>query len=193
MIILIRHGEADHNVKKVFDSNIESKSYLTDFGIEQVKVSTNKLIENLYEKSYKVDRIYCSPLVRTIQSARIMRDILFDNGLFKDDRFCIDYNLREIEMGTFDGRLVSDYPHGYEFENNDEFGGENTFDVQKRVKKFLGGLNQSNVNLIVTHGEPFRRMYYNYLKKDIYPKRSQIVIIDTYNKQLLYDSQQNSK
>lgn len=193
MIIIVRHGEAEHNVKKVFDSNLNSKSYLTDFGIKQIEISSQRLVNFLTEFQYKVDRIYCSPLIRTIQSARIMRDCLYDNSLFKDDRFCIDYNLKEIEMGSFDTKLITEYPHKpYDFECNDEFGGESSFDVQKRIKFFLNGLRKSNVNLIVTHGEPFRQIYYNYLKKEIFPKRGQVVIIDTLTKKAIYDSEENN-
>lgn len=189
MIILVRHGEAEHNIKKMFDSNVESKSYLTDTGVEQIRNASNKLIEFLSENQYKIDRIYCSPLIRTIQSARLMRDMLYENNLYKDHRFCIDYNLKEIEMGSFDCKPVSEYPYGdWHFENNDEFGGENTYDV-KRIKSFLDGLKPSNVNLVVTHGEPFRRMYYNYLKKDIFPKKAQFIVIDTFNRKLIYDSE----
>lgn len=190
MIILVRHGEAEHNITRMFDSNVESKSYLTDFGMEQIRNVSNKLIGFLIDNQYKIDRIYCSPLIRTIQSARLMRDMLYENNFYKDNRFCIDYNLKEIEMGSFDNKPVSEYPYGdWYFENNDEFGGENTYDVNRRIKEFLNGLKQSNVNLVVTHGEPFRRIYFNYLRKDIHPKRAQVVIIDTFNRKLIYDSE----
>lgn len=189
MLILIRHGEAEHNIERLFDSSIISRSHLTVVGIQQVINSTNLLKELFKDKYYKVSRIFCSPLLRTIETARIFKEIMKENELYRDDRFCIDYRLREIEMGDFDRVNVNEYPEGsWNFGNNDKYGGECTFDVQKRSNEFLDNLNPFNINVVITHGEVFRRMLYKRTKIDMTPLRGQAMIIEDITNNIIFNT-----
>ena len=185
MLILIRHTESEHNVKRVFDSNINSKSHLTEKGVEDMEKTSLKIRDYLDSNSSKVDRIFCSPILRTVECTRIFKDVMKDNDLYNDDRFCIDYRLREIEMGEFDNKSVLDYPYGeWNFNFNDEIGGENTQMVKVRSNDFLNSLNNFNINVAITHGEIFRRIYNILINDDIKPKKGEIVIIE--NKKVIF-------
>jgi broad specificity phosphatase PhoE len=190
MIVLIRHGEAEHNVENIFDSNINSRVHLTNEGIKQIENVSIKIRDYFNENLLKVSRIFCSPLLRTVESARIFKEIMKDNNLYKDERFCIDYRIREIEMGKFDGKLISSYPDGdHNFHVNDKYGGENTSLLQKRCNSFIDNLNPYNVNVVITHGEPFRRMIYYLLNKNFHAKQGHCLIIDQIGNDIIYDSE----
>lgn len=189
MVVLIRHGEAESNVRRIFDSSIDSRSHLTDVGIKQIEETSHKLKEYFFREYIRVSRIFCSPLLRTIETAKIFKKIMNENSLYKDDRFGIDYRIREIEMGEFDGKTSEEYPNGsWNFTENDKYGGENTKDVERRVGKFLKNLNKTNVNVVITHGEPFRRMVYLLTKQDIKPLRGQAIIIENIQNNIIFNT-----
>lgn len=180
MVILIRHGEAENNINRIFDSNINSNKHLTDNGRNQIYKTFDKLHEYFLKTHMKVDRFYCSPLLRTIETAKIIKECFSKHKLYNDDRLCIDYSIREIGMGDYDGKSVDEYPDGdWNFISNDKYGGESIYDVHKRCSKFLKNLNPYNVNVVVTHGEPLRQML-NILinNKTIKPKKAQAFVID---------------
>jgi len=182
MIVLIRHGEAEHNTQELFDSNIDSKSKLTEEGVQQIIDTTNILRDLFKKKYYKVNRIFCSPLIRTIESAKIFKDVMEDGKLYKDDRFCIDYRLREIEMGDFEGRKYNEYPDDrYNFDNNNKYGGESTSDVQERCDNFVRE----------THGEVFRRIVYRKTGQDWTPIKGQSVIIEDVCENIIFNTNDN--
>lgn len=192
MVILIRHGEADHNVKRLFDSSIDSRSYLTENGINQIKETSEKIRDFFFTRYEKITHIFCSPLLRTVESARIFKEIMKDANLYKDERFCIDYRIREIEMGKYDKKIVHDYPYGsWNFHSNEKYGGESIINVKDRCNKFLKDLNPYNVNVVITHGEPFRRMFESLIKQDIIPLRGQGVVIEDSWGNLIFNTNEN--
>ena len=60
-LIFMRHGESMDNIKQILSSNNLACSFLTERGIEQVKTAVGKI--------KKIDKVYYSPLIRTIQTA----------------------------------------------------------------------------------------------------------------------------
>ncbi len=148
--LMMRHGEADHNVENVVRSRIDDPDHLTDTGKAVVAASAELL------KDKKIDLIIASPLVRTKKTADIVREhIGFDVPVTYDDR------LREFDFGDYNGKSIEEY-HRYFTSVSEKLvkrmpNGENILDVRKRIGEFLYEIDQkySGKNiLLVTHDSP---------------------------------------
>ena len=66
LIYLLRHGETDlcYSKRKDIDKNIS----LNETGIQQIRDAIIKLT------NVKIDKIYCSPTIRTIETANIVKE-----------------------------------------------------------------------------------------------------------------------
>ncbi len=63
LIIFMRHGQANNNVKKLLvGRNLES--HLTDLGRDQV-VNTSQILATI-----DIHKIYSSPVIRTVETVR---------------------------------------------------------------------------------------------------------------------------
>jgi broad specificity phosphatase PhoE len=90
----MRHGQAYNNVQKLLvGRNLES--HLTDLGREQVR-NTSQIL-----KTINIDQIYSSPVIRTVETAEIVSDIV-NMPFQKDER------LFEIELGKLVGMYYED-------------------------------------------------------------------------------------
>ncbi|MCB2216208.1 histidine phosphatase family protein [Desulfofustis glycolicus] len=126
-IFLIRHGEIPQSTPQRFIGQRDLP--LTDRGKEQIA----RLAPMLAARS--VERVFCSPLTRCLNSARI---ICLRLGYRPD----IEPALKEISLGSWEGLRVGDvrarYPGEYEARGLDvagfrPAGGESFSDLQKRV------------------------------------------------------------
>jgi len=171
-IVFVRHGESDHNQKSIIDTGIDSVSRLTEEGVHQIKKTADDILR--LEPEFKI--IFTSPLKRCIQTSEILAEILHIDDIRIDDR------LREIGMGDYNGKLLSEYPFGYingshNHEKAHSFGGETLEDVKRRTQDF-----DYCESIIVSHRAPIRVMtkfltghevqvdcgcYYLYYMKDI--------------------------
>ena len=88
-IYLIRHGQTEWNAQRRMQGR--SDSPLSEKGI--------RMTERLAQKVPFADQIYASPLGRTLHTARLLFPRL---EIRTDDR------LREIDLGTWEGRLQAD-------------------------------------------------------------------------------------
>ena len=149
---LMRHGEATHNVAGVLSTPEDGDGdypELTDIGREQVKLAGEKLLDE------KINVIYTSPYLRTMQTASIISGII-GVKIFTDKR------LVERNFGVFNGRPIMQY-YKY-FKNNEERiakkpeGGETLADVYGRVKNFLDEVNNlySGKNILIIRSEERR-------------------------------------
>lgn len=152
---LLRHGEAEHNVKNIIASGQEQGaqiSKLTSKGFQQAERAAKNLIRKL--KGQKLDFIFVSPYLRTRQTAEIVA------GLTKA-KIVVDERLSELNTGIFNWRPVKEYKALFggflEKFNKAPSGGENLNDVKKRMFRALLDINASYENkniLIVSHGDP---------------------------------------
>lgn len=148
-LIVIRHGEAMHNLRHLMSSTRSPGVYLTDKGIHQVRTAAEKL------NQYKIDRIYVSPVYRTLQTAQI----LAMGVKVPAHQITIDARLREQFFGEYEERTFKEY--GEYFSTVDEMyleaapGGESGREVFQRTRDFLVSLAANHYNetiLVVTHG-----------------------------------------
>jgi len=166
--VLMRHGEAESNVKDIINSHDLNLYGLTEKGIAQVKESAEKLKENgaTADGSQKgnvrpITKIYASDFRRTKETARIVAEAL---GI-DESKIVYDARLRENNAGELEGRSWSERLKTFKSEEDRVFlapkGGESSFDVKKRVAEALYEIDSSNKDeniLIVAHGLPIRMM-----------------------------------
>ncbi|MHB8651989.1 MAG: class I tRNA ligase family protein [Minisyncoccota bacterium] len=150
--IVMRHGEAESNVKGVVNGDETTENHLTEKG----KLQVTKTVENVLEKT-KVNYIFASPFVRTKETAKIVANAI---GIDPND-IHYDNRLREVNCGVLEGTSVEVY-RGYFFSRRERFskkpeGGENISEVKRRVMDFLYEIEKeySGKNiLIITHEVP---------------------------------------
>ena len=92
-IIMIRHGESEDNIQRIFSRN---DTRLTEKGIEQIK-KTKELINK-----FSYDKVYYSPLKRTVET-------LENLGLIGTE----DIRIREINFGIFTGKTFEEISEIY--------------------------------------------------------------------------------
>jgi 2,3-bisphosphoglycerate-dependent phosphoglycerate mutase len=151
----MRHGQAENNVSRILVGR-HIESHLTDYGRQQVADSAKQL------KSIPIDKVYVSPVLRTVETAQIVCQILGVD-------YRVDERLYETEMGKLVGmnyeelttkygdlflRFYSEYDPVLE-----SFGVETFASIKRRIKSLLDDLLQkheeSNV-LMVTHLDPIK-------------------------------------
>lgn len=148
---VLRHGEAESNVKNIVSSRADDGVDLTQKG----KGEAARAAEVLKDK--KIDLIISSPFPRTKHTAEIVREAL---GISQSS-VRTDELLSEINTGVFHGGPLSKY-HSHFSSLSEKFdkrpeGGETLTDLKRRVGGFLEKLEKeySGKNiLIVTHEYP---------------------------------------
>lgn len=143
MIYIIRHGQTELNNRSVLQGR--SDHPLNEIGIAQAETAVQKL----REQGVTFDRVFSSPLIRAIQTARIVapelepvldeRLIEMDYGPFEG----ADLSLPSVELATF----FSDFVH-----NPAPEGMEPLASVVERAAAFLEDIRHLPGNtLISTH------------------------------------------
>lgn len=137
MIYFVRHGQTDWNFAKKLQGQVDIE--LNSKGIEQAYQTKEKL------KSIKFDKIFCSPLKRTVQTCKIITN----------QKFELDERIMERSFGEFEG-LVKSYEDFWDLNKNQSFEkAESIADVEKGVFNFLDEVVSKypteNI-LIVGHG-----------------------------------------
>ena len=151
-VVLVRHGESERNIHKeiaeaqgelVYGGDIRDVDVpLTDRGRAQA-VATGQALA----KTYRFDRVFVSPHVRTRQTADIV-----NQQFAAPIPQTVEERIREIEFGTLDGLtragIQARYPS--EWERKQRLGkywyrppgGESYPDVALRVHSFLGTITR---------------------------------------------------
>ena len=147
---VMRHGEAENNTLNILDSKVTSTHHLTAEGREQVVKAATKL------KSLKIDFIITSPVLRTKETAEIVRTALGMDAT----KMIFDDRIREYNAGIFEGKSVHDL--GKACDGKDRWlwrpeGGEDYMDIKRRTGEFLYDIDSKYMAkniLIVTHETP---------------------------------------
>ena len=156
MIILLRHGQAENNTKKILAGRSPGVN-LTEVGIQQAE-QAGKIL-----KALNISTIYSSPIDRAIQTAEIITKQC-DLEVIPDDR------LIELDMGKFTMMPYDEIfaKHGNVFlkfyegsEEVSENGVETFAQVQKRMFEMVDFVldNHKDENVVlVTHMDPIKAM-----------------------------------
>ncbi len=152
---LVRHGEAENNVRHILNSLPEKSEYpLTERGREQVAVSSARLAGS------GADVIWSSPILRARQTAEIISQA---TGLTVniDDRLC------EVRFGVFNGRqqeeFLAKYPEAEMRLSPDPADGvESYLDIRARLTTFLSDMEEKHAGkkvIIVSHGDTLEQLH----------------------------------
>lgn len=149
---VMRHGQAQNNIDKIFDSYGNPSNHLTELGREQAEGSALEL-----SKKTGIDLIITSPLVRTRETAEIVRAAF---GL-PESAVMVDERIREMGVGPFDGRPIEEWRNSFASRRGPfgvvPEGAENYIEVRRRVGSFMFELEKRYPKkkiLIVTHEGP---------------------------------------
>jgi len=151
----MRHGQADNNVNRILVGRY-IESHLTEYGKQQV-VDTSKYLKNV-----PIEKVYVSPVTRTVETAEIVCKLLGMN-------YEIDERLYEIELGKLVGMHFEEIIHKHgnlflKFYNEDDamlarYGVESFASVKSRVKHLLDEIikiQQDKNVLLITHLDPIK-------------------------------------
>ncbi len=154
--LVVRHGEADSNVKQILSSNPKTVNHLTEKGKEQAVLAAKNLSKE------KIDFIYCSPFMRTKETAEIIAEQIN----YSKDKIVYDERLHEIFVGEMDGKPDAEYQAFFESRaakfTKTPKGGENYMIVKNRMTDFLYDIDKKHEGkniLIVSHNTPIWLMY----------------------------------
>jgi len=149
-LILCRHAQSQDNLKKD-SAKVGSNSDLSDFGIEQSK----KLADEF--KNLEIDKIFCSDLKQSFQTAQIIsKHLKIPMETFED--------LGERRWGVLSNTTwskVQEILSNFSLEERYEFmpeEGESWKMMEKRVLSVIYDIKKLKLNnvLIITHAGPLR-------------------------------------
>lgn len=152
---LVRHGEAENNVRFILNSMPEIETYaLTELGREQASLAAKFLA------TVGADVIFSSPIERAKETAGI---IALTTKLSVE----FDERLREAGMGIFNGRkqeeLLAKYPASEERISPDVADGVESFiGIRGRLKNFLDDVQEKYAGkkvIIVSHGDTLEQLH----------------------------------
>ena len=153
-IIMVRHGQSETNVRKVFTGQLDTP--LTAAGQEQARLMAE------YLDKYRVDKIYVSPLQRAVDTAQTIADRQ-NCPMEKCDA------IMEINSGKWQGmtftEIAEKYPQTSEVWRSDigkatPEGGETCRELYDRVTEFFEKVlrEPEGTVCLVCHATPIRMM-----------------------------------
>lgn len=152
--ILVRHGESETNVQKVFTGQIDAP--LTDLGRQQARLMAEHV------DKYRIDKIYVSPLQRAMDTA----------GAIAQRQNCPVEQcdaIKEINSGCWQGltfgEIAEKFPQTYQAWRTDigsatPEGGETCRELYDRVTSFFEKVltEPEETVCLVCHATPIRMM-----------------------------------
>lgn len=153
-IFATRHGEGEHNTQKIVSCSLEGGAKLTEKGRAQAEELGKQIAEE------KIDTIFVSPLLRTRETAEIIKKYA------PNAKFLLEDELREIDLGDMNECNFSDWRAQFPdwkaryFDN--PHCGETSEEVGKRVENFLQKIRKDYADkniIVVAHGEILRHFW----------------------------------
>jgi isoleucyl-tRNA synthetase/bisphosphoglycerate-dependent phosphoglycerate mutase len=155
--IVVRHGQGQHNVLKIYSGKVENDHSLTEKGQADVKATAKTLGH--------CDVMYSSPFVRTQETVAILK-----KGMKFAGEIQIDERIQESGFGDLEGTPVGSPICRFQHTKN---GVEPQKAIIDRFKNFIeekAVAHQGETVVVVTHGDGFRAIT-SYL--DAVPKTSE--------------------
>lgn len=158
-LIVVRHGESEGNVEGIASGR--QPSPLTERGQEQAR----RVARVVQGTGWTPAEIVTSPIVRCVQTARIVSDLLELPEARQENAF------REIDHGEAEGRRFSEITLDGgrpppRWEGFKPFGGESVEELTVRVGQGLDALPDDAHILLVTHGAVFKSVLAHLLGLD---------------------------
>ena len=156
-LYLVRHGEAEHNVKQVLDSIVGDEVYmLTPRGKEQITTVAEAIASD-----GAIDAILSSPMPRTRETAGLIAEKM---GISK---VLYDFRLRETDFGQWEGQPIQKFFEKYptpeaRIETDGMDGVESFLSQRDRCAEFLADLKEHYPGkrvVIVSHGDTLEQLH----------------------------------
>lgn len=156
-LYLVRHGEAEHNVRQVLDSIVGDESYaLTSRGREQISSVAERIASD-----GPVNVIISSPMPRTRETAEI---IAKKNGTLE---VLYDFRLRETDFGQWEGKPIQKFFEKYptpetRIETDGSDGVESFISQRDRCAEFLADLKEQYPGkriVLVSHADTLEQLH----------------------------------
>lgn len=148
-IYLIRHGQVNHNLYKIYSNEDED---LNETGIKQAENLKDKI------KNIQYDVIISSPLLRAKHTADIIN--------IKKKDVIIDKRLKERDPGSLNGQPIdaTDREEYWNYYSKIQYGtSENMEYLFSKVKEFLDDLkNKEYENVIIVAHSGISKAFYAY-------------------------------
>ncbi len=148
---VMRHGQAENNIRKIISADPKNPHHLTQLGKEQVNEAGQKL------KNKRIDLIIASPFLRTQETAQMVANIIgYDRSAILTDN-----RLSEVRANSFEGKTVGEYHSSFssdlDYFSTKRLSDENYQDIKSRMAEFIYDIDQryekKNI-LIITHDSP---------------------------------------
>ncbi|GEM_PF-4700453 len=188
-IAIVRHGQARHNIDRVYSSKTAAEGGDDHPLIPGQEETARSIASMLQENGFANAAIWCSPLQRTRDTARL----LTENGL--QGRVTILEELRETDAGALDGQplpddagLSLDEQFNLHATHAKKAGGESFEDVLQRIQpicEMLKALPSQEKIICITHGTPARALLKSITKLDLCLEQWGVLFLssDDYNSQ----------
>ena len=156
-LYLVRHGEAEHNVRQVLDSIVGDEVYaLTPRGREQIMAVAEAIASD-----GAIDAILSSPMPRTRETAGLIAE---KTGI---EKVLYDFRLRETDFGQWEGQPIQKFFEKYptpeaRIETDGTDGVESFLSQRDRCAEFLADLKEHYLGkrvVIVSHGDTLEQLH----------------------------------
>jgi len=155
-LIVLRHGQSDHNVQERYNSNPQHPAYFISHLTERGKMQIHQIGEQLLAQGLDcatIKKAYVSPLPRAIETAQLLADM----GVIPE-HFSIDARLIEVNMGDREGKKYSEFPEDpWDHTKGHLYHGETDDDVAQRTRALLHEVRAQypqDIIMFITHGTP---------------------------------------
>ena len=175
-IIVIRHGEAENNVRDILSSSTENVFHLTEAGRKQIAKSAEEISSH-----EKIDFIFASPIKRALETAQILSH---QCGV-PENSIRIDSRLREPHFGEMEERPYAEYVKCFK-NKEDRFlkavpGGESGEEVFRRINDFFDEIKsnpkyEGKTLLLATHSFTMCQIHRYFTGKFHFPKPAEYLI-----------------
>ncbi len=156
-LYLVRHGEAEHNVRQILDSIAGDEVYaLTPRGREQIAA-----VADAIALDGSIDAIISSPMPRTRETAALIAE---KTGI---EKVLYDFRLRETDFGQWEGQPIQKFFEKYptpetRIETDGTDGVESFLSQRDRCAEFLADLKEHYLGkrvVIVSHGDTLEQLH----------------------------------
>lgn len=179
---LVRHGEAENNLKDILNASVHTEYHLTSRGKQQAQEATE------YLKQYPIDFIVTSPLARAQETGMIIAQQL---GV----SLSIDSRLTETRFGSFEGQGIQSFlrfmqEHGGRTVGDPDHQIEGYMDIRERVQALLSDIGNSFQGkhiILVSHLDTLQELYAELLGEPVgaeqgeygwYPEKGSVAVVN---------------
>lgn len=142
-LLLIRHGQAEHNLDKIYSGKVDNPHPLTDQGRSQIGALAKDLP--------RFDALYSSPFIRTKETAEVVKNTTNFTGETQLDDRLVEAGFGDLDQTPYIGKEKR-FAHPTS---------ENLTDILARTKSFWDEVSKKHRGetvVVVSHGDPIGAM-----------------------------------